>query len=219
MDDNGSLHIVKDGTYNPSTGKAEFKPDHFSKYATAYVDISFTDIAHVSWAKDSIESLAARGVIDGVGNGAFEPNLNVSRAEFLKMLMHAFDLADEEAASTLSDVKEGSWYYSSVAAAQKLGIVQGKMDGSFGVKDEITRQDMAVMAYRAASQLRLGLDGTTGAAEFTDKAMIDGYAMEAIEAMKAGGIIQGVGEGRFAPKGQASRAQAAVIIDRLFQLR
>ncbi|MNZ66117.1 Rhamnogalacturonan exolyase YesX [compost metagenome] len=218
LDDNGGLQIVKNGVYEPSTGKAVFKPEHFSKYAVAYVNISFHDIGHIGWAVDSIESLAARGIVDGVGNDAFKPNQTVTRAQFLKMLMYAFDLADANAESTLSDVKEGSWYYSSVAAAERLGIVQGKADGSFGVNDEITRQDMAVMAYRAAQQLQIKLQGTGEAVDFTDKSAIGSYALEAVEAMQSGGVIQGIGEGRFAPQGHATRAQAAVIIDKLLRL-
>ncbi|MEV5025658.1 S-layer homology domain-containing protein [Paenibacillus sp. LPE1-1-1.1] len=218
VDEQNKLHLVKNGVYQPSTGKVVFKPNHFSKYAVSHVNTSFTDIARVSWAKDSIESLAARGIVNGVGNQTFKPDLKVTRAEFLKMLMFAFDVADEGAKSELSDLQEGSWYYSSVAAAHKLGIVQGKADGSFGVNDEITRQDMAVMAYRAAQHLKLGLSGHASSGAFADQAAIDGYAVEAAEAMQAAGIIQGMGGRVFAPKAQATRAQAAVIIHKLMSM-
>ncbi|MDQ8734729.1 S-layer homology domain-containing protein [Paenibacillus sp. LHD-38] len=218
VDEQNKLHLVKNGAYQPSTGKVVFKPSHFSQYAVSYVKTSFTDIARVSWAKDSIESLAARSIVNGVGNQTFKPDLKVTRAEFLKMLMFAFDLADEGTKSELSDLQEGSWYYSSIASAQKLGIVQGKADGSFGVNDEITRQDMAVMAYRASQHLKLGLGGQASSAAFADQAAIVGYAVEAAEAMQAAGIIQGIGGGVFAPKEQATRAQAAVIIHMLIQL-
>jgi hypothetical protein len=219
IDEKGSLSTVKNGKYDPATGKVAFKPGHFSKYAAVQVNVGFTDIAHVSWAKTGIEALAARTIIDGVGEGAFKPDQKVTRAEFLKMLMQAFDLSDESAKSTLNDVKEGAWYYSSVAAAQKLGIVQGKADGSFGVSDEITREDMAVMAYRAAQQLSVKLKNDAKPAGFADQADMAGYAIQAVEAMQAGGVIQGIGEGKFAPKGQATRAQAAVVIYQLYLIQ
>jgi hypothetical protein len=220
IDDKGHLQTVKNGKYNTATGKVEFKPGHFSKYAPAYVKVSFTDIGHVSWAKESIDSLAARAVIDGIGGNDFAPDQKVTRAQFLKMLMQALELSDETAKSALSDVQEGSWYYSSVAAAEKLGIVQGKADGTFGVNEEITREDMAVLAYRAAQQAQIKLKSAAGnTGTFADQSEIAGYAAPAVKAMQEGGILQGVSEGRFAPKGQATRAQSAVVIYKLMNLR
>ncbi|WP_141504313.1 S-layer homology domain-containing protein [Paenibacillus luteus] len=218
LGDNDEQHIVKNGVYQASNGKVVFKPAHFSNYAAASVKAGFTDIARLSWAKDRIESLSARGIVNGVGNDNFKPDQKVTRAEFLKMLIFAFDLADAEASSGLSDVQAGSWYYDSVAAAEKLGIVQGKADGSFGVNDEITRQDMAVMAYRVAKQLELKLDGKVSTAAFTDQTAISSYATQAVDAMQAASIIEGIGSGVFNPKGAATRAQAAVIIHKLLTL-
>lgn len=217
LDENGLIQPVTNGAYNAVTGKVEFKPAHFSKYAAAYVDVSFDDIAHVGWAKAGIETLAARGVIDGMGGHAFLPDSQVTRAQYVKMLMQAFELADNKAISTLSDVKVGEWYYSSIAAAEKLGIVQGKTDGSFGVNDPISREDMAVMAYRAAELLQLNLKGASVEQSFTDKSSIADYAVKAVEMMQQGGIIQGVTAHSFEPKSSATRAQSAVIIYRLFQ--
>ncbi|WP_139997156.1 S-layer homology domain-containing protein [Paenibacillus paridis] len=218
LGDSDEQQILKNGSYQASTGKALFKPAHFSKYAAAPAAAGFTDIARLSWAKDRIESLAARGIVNGVGNDTFKPDQKVSRAEFLKMLMFAFDLADEAAGSGLSDVKAGSWYYASVAAAEKLGIVQGKADGSFGVNDQITRQDMAVMAYRVSELLKLKPGSGASTAAFADQAAISSYALEAVDVMQAASIIEGMGSGVFDPKGAATRAQAAVIIHKLLAL-
>ncbi|MCR4431546.1 MAG: S-layer homology domain-containing protein [Tepidanaerobacteraceae bacterium] len=134
------------------------------------------------------------------------------------MLMQAFDLEDDTASCTFRDVKEGMWYYSSIAAAQKLGIVKGKGDGSFGVNDQITRQDMAVMAYRIAQLVKANLNTNASVIQFTDKSDISPYAVDAVIAMQNAGVINGVGDSRFLPKGQATRAQAATIICRLFNL-
>lgn len=218
IDEQGKLHVVKNSSYNSATGKVSFKPEHFSQYAAIHVTVSFKDIAGVAWAKKSIESLAAKGIVAGVGNDSFKPNQKVTRAEFLKMLMYAFDLTSADAAANFRDVEQGSWYYESVASAQKLGIIEGKADGSFGVNDQITREDMAVMAYRLAKHQQLQLSGQAGSVPFTDKQAIAAYALEATGALQSAGIIQGLGEGRFGPKGQATRAEAAVIIDRLLGL-
>jgi Bacterial Ig-like domain (group 2)./S-layer homology domain. len=216
LDDSGKLEVVRNGKYDPDSGKVEFYPKHFSKYAAAYANVTFSDIAGVPWAKESIEALAARRVIAGVGNNSFKPDANVTRAEYIKILMQAFDLADESAQCNFKDVKAGAWYYGSIAAAQKLGIVKGKDDGSFGVNDPITRQDMAVMTYRAALLVKANLNGNASTEQFADRADISAYAAEAVAAMQKAGIINGTGGGKFTPGGKATRAQAAVIIYRLF---
>lgn len=71
------------------------------------------------------------------------------------MLMLALELEEGSAASTFKDISLDAWYYSSVAAAQKLGIIQGRSDGTFGANETISREEMALMAYRAAQLAKL----------------------------------------------------------------
>ncbi|WP_246362977.1 glycoside hydrolase family 3 N-terminal domain-containing protein [Paenibacillus alba] len=216
IDGAGKLEVVKNGKYNPATGNVEFKAKHFSQYAAAYSHASFTDTSAAAWAEDSIQALAARGAINGIGNGLFNPTGEVTRAEFIKMLIDTFDLADATAVATFKDVPEGQWYTNAVASAQKLGIVNGKDDGTFGVNDNITREDMAVMVYRISQQLNLKLASGHPSAAFTDLSRIAGYARAAVDAIQNAGIINGMEDGSFAPKEHASRAQAATMIFRLF---
>lgn len=172
IDSNGKLALVKNGRYNSNTGNVDFKAKHFSIYVLGYSKITFNDLSSVTWAKDSIEALAGRGIINGTGGGKFDPAAQITRAQFIKLLMQAFDLADDSAVCTFKDVKKGEWYYSSVAAAQKLKIVNGKADGSFGINDGITRQDMAVMVYKTALLQNISLSGGPAITQFTDKASI-----------------------------------------------
>ncbi|HHW49068.1 MAG TPA: hypothetical protein GXX14_10710 [Clostridiaceae bacterium] len=217
-DNNNELAIEKNGMFDADMEKVRFCLPYFSgKYAVAYIDVTFNDIENVLWAKESIEALAARGIINGIGDGAFNPNGNVTRAEFIKMLMEAFDLVDETAECEFSDVKEGAWYYRAIASAWKLGIVKGKGDGTFGVSERISREDMAVMAYRTAKLAKIKLEGS-GTDVFEDREQISAYAIEAVETMHRAGIISGVGGGRFAPKDGATRAQAAIIVYRILSL-
>lgn len=209
----GELEVVKNSRYNAETGMLEFKPKHNGTYAAAHVEASFTDVSQ-AWAQDAIDALAARGIVKGIGEGRFNPEGNITRAEFITMIMNVFDLTNEEAMTTLSDVKTGAWYYNPIATAQELGIVKGRTDGSFGVNDVISRQDMAVMAYQAAmvAQLKLSEGSKEG---FTDQQSIADYAKDAVAAMQAAEIINGMGNGQFEPQSFATRAQAAVIIYKL----
>lgn len=214
--DNGELRVVTNGKYNAATGKIEFKPTYLSKYTVAYVATSFKDV-NQDWAKDAISALGARGIVKGVGDGEFNPNGQVTRAEFITMLMKLFDLSDESATTSFSDVKQGAWYHGNIATAQKLGIVNGKPNGRFGVHENITREDMAVMVYKAVQIKQLALVSGEATA-FKDEANIASYAKQAVEAIQGAGIINGVGNDEFAPKKNASRAEAAVMIYNLLGL-
>lgn len=214
----GRLEVVKNANYQPSSGTVIFRPEHFSQYAAVFAGVSFKDLSGFAWAQESVEALAAREIVAGTGSGAFQPNRPVTRAEFIRMLMGAADLIDDQAKSTFADVKAGAWYTSAIASAQKLGIVKGKSDGTFGINDPITRQDTAVMIYKAAEVLKADLGTGTSAAAFSDQAAVSGYAAEAVRAMQRSGLIQGMGNGKFEPKAQANRAQAAVILYKLLTL-
>jgi hypothetical protein len=217
LTDDGKLEVIKNGKYDPVTGMVAFKAKHFSKYLAAYTELSFHDLAGVKWASDAIESLAARGVVQGVGNSQFNPESQVTRAEFITMLVNAFDLNDPTASTTLVDVQPNSWYYSSIASAQKLGIVNGQTATLFGVNDKISRQDMAVMVYRTMQVMNAHSTTKNTVITFADHASISNYALEAVASMQQAGIIEGMDNGNFAPSSLATRAQAAVVIFRLFE--
>lgn len=214
--DNGELQVVTNGKYNAVTGKVEFKPTYPSKYTVSYVATSFKDVTQ-DWAKDAISGLGARGIVKGVGDGEFNPKGQVTRAEFITMLMNMLELSDESVTTSFSDVKPGEWYHGDIATAQKLGIVNGKPNGTFGVRENITREDMAVMVHKAIQIKLLALESSEATA-FKDEASIASYAKQAVEAIQGAGIINGVGNDEFAPKKNASRAEAAVMIYKLLGL-
>jgi uncharacterized protein YjdB/tetratricopeptide (TPR) repeat protein len=218
INDNGELEIVKNGRFNPATGNVEFTAKHFSKYTIATVQVTFTDISSVAWAKDAIEALAARQAINGIGEGKFNPNGQVTRAEFIAMLVRTFDLQSDNPTTSLKDVVAGAWYYDAVASAQMLGIVKGKADGSFGINDRITRQEMAVMVYRAASLVGKPLTSDPAPEGFGDQNEIAAYALDAVSAMQHEGLIKGMDGNKYAPLSNSTRAQAATIIHRLYLL-
>ena len=96
--------------------------------------------------------------------------------------------------------------------AASMGIVNGRPDGSFGVNDKVTRQDMAVMSVRLANAINLSLSSDKSYEGFNDDADIADYAKESVETLYKSGIVNGTGDGGFAPQGEANRAQAAKII-------
>jgi endo-1,4-beta-xylanase len=218
LTDKGNLEIIKNGRYNTSTGMVEFNAKHFSKYAAASVNVSFNDVASITWANDSILGLAARSIVSGVSPQSFAPNNSVTRAEFIHMLIQTLDLDQAGANSTFSDVKKDTWYYNSIASAQQLEIISGLSDGSFGLNNNISRQDMTEMVYRALQKVDIQLDLINPSVEFKDQATIAAYATEAVSTLQQNGIIHGMSNGSFAPHETASRAQAAVLLYHLLQV-
>ena len=88
-------------------------------------------------------------------------------------------------------------------------MITGKDDGSFGVGETISRQDVCTIVHRA--MLRLRGFNTAGTLTFADSGSIADYAKDAVAALCGAGIIHGMDDGRFAPQEGTTRAQAAVI--------
>ena len=172
----------------------------------------FDDLGNVQWAVESINALAEKGIITGTGDRQFSPEANVTRAEYVTMLMRAY--GNDVAASDVdfNDVSTGEWYYEPIAKALTLGVVNGYDNGNFGINDNISREDMMVMAYRTMNALNLAVPKIKEYENFGDQNAISDYAVEAIESMYCAGIINGVGNNLLDPKGNADRAQSAKII-------
>ena len=166
----------------------------------------FNDIEDVEWANEAIEYLAEKGILSGVGDGRFEPNRYMTREELIKMLDNAFGYSNDAAECDFADADKDAWYYAAVSGAVNKGIINGYDDNTFGIGEYITRQDTAVILLRVA-----GIDSFTKneAVEFTDNEDVSDYAKEAVELLSSSGIISGMGNGIFAPKGNLTRAQAA----------
>ena len=176
--------------------------------------MEFNDLSSSHWAYEAIEELAEKGILNGKGDANFVPDDGVTLEEFVKIIAVAFDLtADSEI--RFADVEADRWSADYIAAAAAHGIVTG--DGeSFNPAQVITRQDMAVIIYRVFEHLGLEVSGDV--ISFDDDAEISDYAKKAVEALTAAGIINGMGDGTFAPKTNVTRAQSAKVVYGLLQL-
>ena len=168
----------------------------------------YTDITDKHWAYENIQTLSAKKVIEGYPDGSFMPEKTVTREQFVKMLITAFEL-EGDAEITFSDVENDRWSYSYIKSAVALGIVNGVGDGSFAPDNPVTRQDAAVMIARLCEKKGIALSGK-GATADSDK--IASYALESVEKLVGAGIISGFEDGSFRPAENLTRAQAAKLI-------
>ena len=178
----------------------------------------FADVDDNHWAKSYIEELYGMGILSRADDGKFRPEDGITREEFIKMLVLALGAEPINQNSGFTDTEDGAWYQPYLAAARKAGITDGRTDGSFGIGEPITREDISVMAYRGLCAAGKELNYTAQAADFADKSNIADYAADAVSAMRAAGIIDGMGENRFCPKEKSRRSQAAKIVCGLIKI-
>lgn len=171
----------------------------------------YTDIDDAPWAESYILGLTEKGIVNGKESGKFCPNDNITREEFTKLVAAAFLNDAQPADIAFSDVEPGEWYCDYIKKAYGAGVVKGMPDGTFGIGMNITRQDMAVIACRAA-----GIEFKDGELGFDDSETVSDYAKGAVAALSSMDIINGT-DGKFMPLENATRAQAAKIIYMLMQ--
>ena len=171
----------------------------------------FNDLSGYEWAKDAINELSQRNIINGDGNGTFRPNSKVSREEFVKMIVNAMNISStSDKQLPFEDVAESDWAYPYVKSAYESNIVNGVASNLFGMGDEISREDMAVMICNAVDTAILGSVGTETEIEDMDK--ISEYAVDAVNKLVKAGILNGYEDKTFKPQNGATRAEAAKMV-------
>lgn len=204
------------GSSTPSKPEQEQKPNEevIKPVEPDKVNV-FSDISEYVWAEDAILELAKRGIINGVGDGKFMPGASIKREEAVKMVVEAFELTGD-AKTSFNDVTEESWFGEFVSVAVANGIISGIGENEFGAGINITRQDMAVLVYRALELKKSELPNTEK--DFEDADNISDYAKSAVNTLKAMGILKGYDDGTFAPKSYMSRAEFACMMYSVIEL-
>ena len=175
---------------------------------------TFSDVPSNHWAYSYVTKLATNGTIGGYDDGSFKPNNNVTREEFVKMIIGATGLLSNSAQCDFADVSKDAWFYGYVASAFEKEIVSGVTDTSFGVGRNITRQDVAVIAARILTYMNAELPELNDVT-LTDIDSVSDYAQESVKLLNGMGIIGGFDDGSFMPHNALTRAEAAAIISRL----
>lgn len=172
---------------------------------------SFNDLPSTHWAYEVIEGLKAKGVVSGDEKGNFNPENNITREEFAKIIVCSFGLYDENAECNFADAS-GHWSYKYIASLYKTGITNGIDSENFGVGIKITREDMATMCAKAAK-----LESAKDEISFADSSDISDYALAYVASLVKSGAVKGFEDKTFRPKNNASRAEAAAMIYNLIK--
>jgi len=202
-----SSNFIAAGTPVENKTETPVKEDEFDGYL---------DISSASWAETAVNELTKKGIISGDGDGKFRPNDNITREEFTKMLVSALNISEETASTGFADTDKNAWYYPYIASAYVAGIVNGVSPNEFGIKKNITRQEMAAMTARALEKYKEAVYIREDLS-FEDGEKIADYAKEAVSVLYRTGIMSGSDNGCFEPENKATRAEAAVVIYNLIK--
>jgi len=183
--------------------------------------LAFRDAAG-HWAEEAVNYMGSRMVAGGVGNGNFAPDLPITRAEFAAIIVKGLGLAEEDGAVPFTDARSGDWYAGAVRTAYEYGLMNGYGDGTFRPEERVTREQAMVIIARAMAITGLTADVSPGDAEktlasFADADGVSGWARSGVAAGIQAGIVFGRDDGRIAPGDSISRAEVAVIVQRLLR--
>jgi hypothetical protein len=189
-----------------------------SVYAVIHSPKTFQDTAG-HWAEQGINDMASRLIISGVGDGLFEPERSITRAEFAAVMVRALGLGSEEYEHDLADVAADRWDHRYISTAAHYGLVRGRDDGTFGPEGSITRQEAMAIIARSMDITGLGeglgTDSSAVLASFGDRDAVSGWALDSVAKCVKTGIVTGRDNGRIAPLDSITRAEAAIMVRRL----
>ncbi len=193
-----------------------------STYSVIYSPKVFKDVEN-HWAKDAVNDMASRLIISGVGNDSFAPDRDITRAEFAAIIVRALGLMHPGTGKTsFSDVSKNDWYYDAVSIAYENGIISGYGNGKFGPTDKITNEQAMAMIANAMKITKLKADFKSGEVEqiiasYGDFKKASFWAKNSIAlCIKTDVLSDGSGK-LAAPKDNITRAEVAVIVQRLLQ--
>jgi hypothetical protein len=191
-----------------------------STYSVIWNPMEFSDVES-HWAKEAVNDMGSRMVVSGVGNDMFAPDRDITRAEFAAIIVRALGLKPGTGGNPFADVSNTAWYCDYIKTAVEYKTISGYGDGRFGPSDKITREQAMAIASRAMNITGLKVEFANGEmdkllAGFADAVNAADYARNSIAACIKTGIVSGNND-MIAPKDNITRAEVAVIVQRLLQ--
>ena len=175
---------------------------------------SFADVAPGAWYAESVAHVTDSGLMNGTSDTAFTPDGAVTRGMAATVLWRLAGSPQAAGAAGFPDVEAWYYYADSVAWASENGVVTGFQDGTFGGGSPLTREQLSVLLLRYA-KLTGGEVGSGVLDAYSDREKVSAWAVEGMAHAVGLGLVTGRDDGRLDPTGSATRAQLAVILERL----
>ena len=198
-------------------GANEYRP--ISEPAPIKEDpVEFSDVPASHWAKESIDYLAEKKIINGFGDGSFMPDEFITREQFTAIIVKAFEIGSSQAGADFNDVGKNEWYSGFISTASSAGIIKGTEEGIFGLGLNIIRQDMAVMLMRTCELKGINLPLIKDDPSFSDFSDVSDYSVSAISFLYKAGILNGSEQNEIMPLNETTRAQVAKVVYEVLKL-
>jgi methionine-rich copper-binding protein CopC len=214
-DEATGVWIPVGGVSDGENGTITFTTSHFSTYA-AFEHVKQFDDLTAEWAKEKVEILASRMLVNGKAEDRFAPEDTITRAEAVALMVRSLYTDYTSGKSAFTDVPDDAWFRQEVLTAYDLGLTNGVGGGLFAPHEPVTREQLATMAVRLYLYKNEKLPEGLQPMSFTDEKEISDFAAEAVRFVSGTGIMVGY-DGRFDPKRTASRQEMAVMLYRLLE--
>ena len=178
----------------------------------------FTDMGEYEWAMPYIEELVSQGIVNGISETEFGPDIYISRADATALLYRILKEADISFTENFDDVYKDRYYYDEIGQAKAAGVAWGIGGNLFDPDGTMLRQDMATLAYRVlrGRQILTSIPNTAKALNnYLDWKDIDFYARDAVAACVENNLMGGYGDGTIRPKDFATRIEFALFVQRI----
>lgn len=171
----------------------------------------FGDVPQNIWFASGVQFAAEQGLFTGVSANEFAPYDPMTRA-MLVTVLHRLDGADASGTNSFTDVLNGKWYTNAIAWASANGIVEGLSGNRFAPNAPIAREQLAAILFRYAKACGYDVSARAELTAYADAAQVSTWAGDAMRWAVAAGLISGRSGAQLAPKGEATRAEVAVIL-------
>lgn len=182
----------------------------------SYAETPFTDDKS-HWAKSSIEWAYAKGYFNGTTATTFSPQANVNRGMLVSVL-YRMDGSPATGTASFSDVSSKSYYAKAVAWGVSIGVVNGMGGDKFSPSLNITREQLATLLYRYAEHKGMDTSARGDLSQYKDNTSVSNFAGTAMSWAVGSGVMNGVSSAKLSPRGNATRAEAAVMLQRFESL-
>jgi len=182
----------------------------------------FEDVSDGKWYSEGISFCAANEYMAGTSEAIFDRSATLTRAMFVTILakVDGADLTPYENRSSFVDVRSDAWYSAAIEWACQNGLVSGIGNYEFGYKRSITREQIALIFYSYLTKLnekndaenQIDLSQSADLSVYKDADRVHQFAVEQVSWAVGAGLLSGIGDGYLDPRGNCTRAQAAVLI-------
>ena len=176
----------------------------------------FEDVKDGNWFYDAAQFVAQKGLMRGVSETEFKPEMNTTRGMIVTIL-YRMESEPEVEPTKFLDVSHNAWYGPAAAWGEKTGIAKGMSDGNFYAMNDVTREQLAAFLFRFAEHRGYDVTARGDLTAFADGGSVSSWAEDAMSWAVATGLIKGKGAAGLDPTSTATRGEVATILMRFCQ--